>query len=174
MTPWEEKATGLFDYLDKLIMKKPTPISGSQRHWAWLPICLTKPSKPSIDLKGMNMRGNPTTVQIVKALGANPVQMARAKCTGPGTQCCPGDITPAFMLRTLGLDKVTNIHRFPGFFDGTNVLVVNLDKWKALPTHLQNLITEQATFTPVILSLITRNLEKQELDFLQIGRHAVH
>jgi TRAP-type C4-dicarboxylate transport system substrate-binding protein len=76
-------------------------------------------------------------------------------------------ITPPIMLRTLGLVKVTKYLLFPPFFDTPNVLLVNLNTWKKLPKHLQDLLTEQADLHSRNMVAYNADLEKKELEFFK-------
>ncbi|MBN1106275.1 MAG: TRAP transporter substrate-binding protein DctP [Deltaproteobacteria bacterium] len=167
LKPWEEKAVGLYDYLDQLHNQKVNAHflvrNGIGRGFQF---GLTKPVNKLDDFKGMGIRGNPTTVQIVKTLGANPVSM------GPGDVytalergVVQAHITPPIMLRVLGLVKVTKYLLFPQFFDTPNVLLVNLNTWKKLPKHLQDLVTEQADMHSRKFVAYNADLEKNELEF---------
>ena len=92
----------------------------------------------------MSIRGNPTTIQLVKALGANPVQMAPSELyTALERNIVQAFIMPAYVMRAFGVGKVTKGLLFPGFFDAHNNMIVNLDKWNKLPKHLQDFLTEQ-------------------------------
>jgi TRAP-type transport system periplasmic protein len=165
LKPWEEKAVGLYDYWEKLHNEK-TNTHFLVRNGTGLTfqIGLTKPIKSIDDLKGMAIRVNPTTVNVIKALGANPVQMAPAEVyQGLERNLVQGHVTPAFMLHTLGLDKVTKHLLFPGFFDTNNVIVMNLDKWKKLPKHLQDLFTGHADLHARNMFAWNQEEEKREL-----------
>jgi TRAP-type transport system periplasmic protein len=169
MKPWEEKAVGFYDYLDKLHNEKVNAHflcrNGIGRGHQF---GLIKPVSKLDDFKGMGIRGNPTTVQIVKALGANPVQVAPADVyTALERGVVQAHITPPIMLRTLGLVKVTKYLLFPQFFDSPNVLVMNLNTWKKLPKHLQDLLTEEADKHSRNFVAYNADLEKNELEFFK-------
>jgi TRAP-type transport system periplasmic protein len=169
MKPWEEKAVGFYDYLDKLHNEKVNSHflcrNGIGRGHQF---GLIKPVNTLDDFKGMAIRGNPTTVQIVKALGANPVQIAPADVyTALERGVVQAHITPPIMLRTLGLVKVTKYLLFPNFFDSPNVLIMNLNSWKKLPKHLQELMTEVADQHSRNFVAYNADLEKSELEFFK-------
>jgi TRAP-type C4-dicarboxylate transport system substrate-binding protein len=169
MKPWEEKAIGFNDYLDKLHNEKVNAHflvrNGIGRGHQF---GLIKPVKTLDDFKGMGIRGNPTTVQIIKAMGANPVQVAPGDVyTALERGVVQAHITPPIMLRTLGLVKVTKYLLFPQFFDSPNVLIVNLNTWKKLPKHLQDLLTEEADKHSRNMVAFNENLEKNELEFFK-------
>jgi TRAP-type C4-dicarboxylate transport system substrate-binding protein len=169
MKPWEEKAVGMNEYLDKLHNEKVNAHylvrNGIGRGHQF---GLIKPISKLDDFKGMGVRGNPTTVQIIKALGANPVQIAPGDVyTALERGVVQAHITPPIMLRTLGLVKVTKYLLFPQFFDSPNVLVVNLNTWKKLPKHLQDLMTEEADKHSRRMVAFNEDLEKNELEFFK-------
>jgi TRAP-type C4-dicarboxylate transport system substrate-binding protein len=169
LKPWEEKAVGLYDYLEKLHNEKVNGHflcrNGIGRGFM---IGLIKPVEKLDDFKGMGIRGNPTTVQIVKALGANPVQVAPADVyTALERGVVQAHITPPIMFRTLGLVKVTKYLLFPPFFDTPNVLVMNLNTWKKLPKHLQDLLTEEADKHSHNFVAYNADLEKNEMEFFK-------
>jgi TRAP-type C4-dicarboxylate transport system substrate-binding protein len=169
LKPWEEKAVGLYDYLDKLHNEKVNAHflcrNGIGRGFQF---GLTKPVEKLDDFKGMGIRGNPTTVQIVKTLGANPVQVAPADVyTALERGVVQAHITPPIMLRTLGLVKVTKYLLSPMFFDTPNILIVNLDTWKKLPKHLQDLLTEVADKHSRNFVAYNAELERTEKEFFK-------
>lgn len=169
MKPWEEKAVGLYDYLEKIHNEKVNAHflcrNGIGRGHNF---GLIKPVEKLEDFKGMAIRGNPTTVQIVKALGANPVQIAPADVyTALERGVVQAHITPPIMLRTLGLVKVTKYLLQPNFFDSPNVLIMNLNTWKKLPKHLQDLLTEVADQHSRNFVAYNADLEKNELEFFK-------
>lgn len=169
MKPWEERAVGLYDYLDKIHNEKVNAHflvrNGIGRGHQF---GLTKPVNTLEDFKGMGIRGNPTTIQIVKALGANPVSMSPGDVyTALERGVVQAHITPPLMLRTLGLVKVTKYLLFPQFFDCPNVLIMNLDTWKKLPKHLQEILTEQADQHSRRMVAFNENFEKNELEFFK-------
>jgi TRAP-type C4-dicarboxylate transport system substrate-binding protein len=169
MRPWEEKAVGLYDYLDKIHNEKVNAHflvrNGIGRGHQF---GLTKPVNKLEDFKGMGIRGNPTTSQIVKALEANPVSMSPGDVyTALERGVVQAHITPPLMLRTLGLVKVTKYLLFPQFFDCPNVLIMNLDTWKKLPKHLQDLITDVADQHSRRMVAFNENFEKSELEYFK-------
>jgi len=165
LKPWEEKAVGLYDYWEKLHNEKTsTHFLGRNGTGLTFQIGLTKPIKSINELKGMSIRVNPTTVTVIRALGGNPVQMAPAEVyQGLERNIVQGHVTPAFMLRTLGLDKVTKHLLFPGFFDTNNVIIANLDKWKKLPKHLQDLFSDHTDLHTRNMFAFNQEEEKKEL-----------
>ena len=163
--PWEEKAAGLYDYLDKLHNQKTnTHFLARNGLGIEYNLFLNKPIKKLEDIKGMKIRVNPSTVPMMKALGAVPIQMPPSDLfTALERGVVQGQVMPSYVLRPFGLVKVTKYMVFPGMFDSPNTLIVNLDTWKKLPKHLQELMTEQADIHTRQFIKFNKDVEKKEL-----------
>ena len=163
--PWEEKAAGLYDYLDKLHNQKTnTHFLARNGLGIEYNLFLTKPIKKLEDIKGMKIRVNPSTVPIIKSLGAVPIQMPPSDLfTALERGVVQGQVMPSYVLRPFGLVKVTKYMVFPGMFDSPNSIVVNLDKWKKLPKHLRDLLTDQADIHTRQFVKFNKDVEKKEL-----------
>ena len=146
LKPWEEKAAGLFDYLDELHNKK------ANAHYLGRPgtgilfsLFLAKPIKTVADLNGMKLRVSPTNVPLAKALGATPVQMPPPDIyTALERGVVEGYILPAHTIRDFGLIKPSKYMVFPGNYEACHSLIINLDTWKKLPKGIQDILSEQA------------------------------
>lgn len=165
LTPSEERAVGLYDYLDKLHNKKTNTHflvrNGLGRHYN---LGLTAPIKTLADLKGKSIRVNQTTLQLAKKLGANPVQMSAGEAfTALERGVIQGHFVPGFLVRTFGLEKVTKYLVFPGVYDVIVNIVINLDTWNKLPKHLQKFLTEQADIHATNAFEYYAEQEKKEL-----------
>ena len=166
MKAWEERAVGLNDYIDQLHNQKTNTHflvrSGSDMT---LQFGLLKPIAKLDDLKGLSVRANPSILQLAKDLGMKPVNMPPSDTyTALERGVVQGHAMPAFMMRSFGVDKVTKVLLFPGFFDAPNVVIVNLDTWKKLPTHLQAFMTEQADIHSHHIIDYNQAYAKKELD----------
>ena len=144
MTPAEERKAGVDDYLEKLHNAKANVRymarlgSGDLFH-----IFLAKPVQKSDDFKGMKIRVSPTHIPFMKALGAEPVVTPPAEIyTAMERSVVAGYIQPVASIRTMGLLPVTKHMLRPGFYQPIVVVLVNLDFWKKLPSHLKELLTE--------------------------------
>jgi TRAP-type C4-dicarboxylate transport system substrate-binding protein len=145
MPPWEERKTGLFDYLDKLHNKK-TNTHYLARVGLDIPfqIALRKAITTVDDLEGMKLRVSPTNIPFTKAVGGVPVQMPPPDIyTALERGVVDGYIIPAYTIRDFGLVKPTKFLVFPGLTKPTNAWLINLDTWEKLPSHLRNFLTEQ-------------------------------
>jgi TRAP-type C4-dicarboxylate transport system substrate-binding protein len=68
------------------------------------------------------------------------------------------------VMRSFGVDKVTKYLLFPGFYDVNNDIITNLDKWKKLPKHLQDFMTELGDSHARNMFAYNKETEKRELD----------
>jgi TRAP-type C4-dicarboxylate transport system substrate-binding protein len=109
MKPWEQRATGLFEYVDKLHNEKTnTHYLGQTGIGVPFQIHLSKPMKTVDDLKGMNLRVSPTNIPFLKAVGAVPVGMPPSDIyTAMERGVVQGYILPAYTAKDFGLIKVT-------------------------------------------------------------------
>jgi TRAP-type transport system periplasmic protein len=166
MQSWEERAVGLNDYVDQLHNQKTnTHFLVRSGSGMTLQFGLLKPISKLDDLKGLSVRANPSILQLAKDLGMNPVNMPPSDAyTALERGVVQGHAMPAFMMRSFGVDKVTKVLLFPGFFDAPNVVIVNLDTWKKLPKHLQEFMTEQADIHAHHLIDYNVAYAKKELD----------
>lgn len=146
LKPWEEKATGLYDYLEELHNKK------ANAHYLGRPgtgilfsLFLAKPIKAVADLNGMKIRVSPTNVPLAKALGSTPVQMPPPDVyTALERGVVDGYILPAHTIRDFGLIKASKYMVFPGNYEACHSLLINLDTWKKLPKGIQDILSQQA------------------------------
>jgi len=163
--PWEEKAAGLYDYLNTLHNEKTNTYFLARNGLGIMyNLFLTKPIESMDDIKGMKIRVNPSTVPMMKALGAVPIQMPPTDLyTALERGVVQGQVMPSYVLRAFGLVKVTKYMVFPGMFDSPNSIVVNLDTWKKLPKHLQELLTEQADIHTRQFIEFNKDVEQKEL-----------
>jgi len=144
LTPWEERKSGAYDYLEKLHNTKANAHylarlgSGDLFH-----IFLAKPVQKIDDLKGMKIRVSPTHVPFMRSLGAEPVVTPPSEIyTAMERAVVAGYIQPVASIRTMGLLPVTKYILKPGFYQPIVLVLVNLDFWKKLPDPLKNLLTE--------------------------------
>jgi TRAP-type C4-dicarboxylate transport system substrate-binding protein len=164
LTPWEERKTGVFDYLDKLFNAKAnahyTARLGSGETFY---IFLSKPIKRIDDFKGMKIRVGPSIIPFIKSLGAEPVVTPPAEIyTAMERSLVSGYVQPLGSIRTQGLFPVTKYMVRPGIFQPITVVLTNLDVWKKMPDHLKNLITEHMKKAEVAaLESIGKRLETE-------------
>jgi TRAP-type C4-dicarboxylate transport system substrate-binding protein len=172
LKPWEEKAAGVFDYLNELHNKKVNA------HYLARPgtgvlfqLFLAKPIKTVADLNGMKIRVSPTNVPFMKAVGATPVQMPPSDVyTAMERGVVDGYILPAHTIRDFGLVKPSKYLVFPGAYQPCHALLVNLDAWKKLPKHLQDLLTKKADeITRLAFANIDKKIQEEYDSFKKEG-----
>lgn len=146
MKPWEERETGLFEYLDQLHNQETnTHYLGRPGIGVRFQFHLSKPIASVDDLKGMKLRVSPTNIPLLKAVGAIPVGMPPPEIyTAMERGLVQGFVLPAYTAKDFGLVKVTKYLVVPGPYEPTNSWLINLDTWNGLPKHLQDFLTEQA------------------------------
>jgi len=95
------------------------------------------------DLKGKTIRVMPLYVPFIKALGASPITMAPPELyTALQRKVVDGYIWLEFGSVTSGWNEVVNYMTTPTIFRGEATCAVNLDKFKALPKDLQDILHE--------------------------------
>ena len=144
--PWEERKTGLHEYLDTIYNAKINAhYLGRPGTGVMFQLFLAKPIKAVADLNGMKIRVSPTNVPFMKAVGATPVQMPPSDVyTAMERGVVDGYILPAHTIRDFGLVKPSKYLVFPGVIEPCHSLLINLATWKKLPKGLQDIIAEQS------------------------------
>ncbi len=142
--PWEERANGLNDYLEKLHNAKANSHYLGRFDTASLfHLFLSKPIKSVNDLKGMRIRCSPTHIPFIKSVGAEPIGMPPSDIyTAMERGVVDGYVQPAYVIRDFGLVEVSKYMVIPGFYKPVALVLMNLDSWNKLPKHLQDLLTE--------------------------------
>ena len=177
--PWEERADGVFDYLEKLHNQKANGhLLGRVGAGSLFHLFLSKPIKSVDDMKGLKIRSSATPVPFLKSVGASPIGMPPPDIyTALERNVIDGYILPAETIRDFGLIKPSKYMVFPGFYQPCQYILVNLDKWKALPDHLKALLTEQtekmAHFNiedkQVLLKEELSAFKKEGMQFIELG-----
>jgi TRAP-type C4-dicarboxylate transport system substrate-binding protein len=144
MTPTEERKAGVNDYLNQLFAAKANAYFVARLGSGELfQIFLAKPIKRIDDFKGMKIRGSPTHIPFIRALGAEPVVTPPSEIyTAMERSIVAGYVQPVASIRTMGLLPVTKYMVRPGFYQPVTFVLMNLDFWKKLPDHLKNLIMD--------------------------------
>ncbi len=166
MYPWEERKSGLTEYLEKIHNAKTNAHylgrlgSGSLFH-----IFLAKPVQKVDDFKGLKIRVSPTHIPFIKSLGAEPVVTTPAEIyTAMERGVVGGYIQPPVVIRDLGLIPVTKYMVFPGFYQPIIVVLVNLDFWNKLPDNLKSLLTQNIEKAEYLAIENIQNQVKAELE----------
>ncbi len=144
LQPWEERKSGAYDYLEKIHNSKAKAhYLGRLGSGVLFHIFLAKPVQKLADFKGLKIRGSPTHIPFIKALGAEPVVTAPAEIyTAMERGVVIGYVQPPFVIRDLGLVPVTKFIVSPGFYQPIVTVLINLDFWNKLPANLKTLLTE--------------------------------
>jgi TRAP-type C4-dicarboxylate transport system substrate-binding protein len=142
---WQERERGAWAYLNNLHEQRL-----GIRYLARLGLdikfhlYLIKPIQGA-DLKGLNIRVSPMYLQVIKALGGNPVVIPPTEVyTGLQRGVVDGYCWPSMGIRDWGWEKVTKYVVDPGFYRVPNPVLVNLKTWNKLPKKLRDLLTEAA------------------------------
>ncbi|MBW2065139.1 MAG: TRAP transporter substrate-binding protein DctP [Deltaproteobacteria bacterium] len=142
MRPWEERATGLYDYIEKLHNQKANVhFLGRVGTGTYFYLFLSKSIRVVDDLKGMKIRSSPTNIPFLKLVGVEPVSMPPPDVyTAMERGVVDGFILPPHTIRDFGLVKPSKYMVQPGIYKACQTVLINLDVWNKLPGHLQELL----------------------------------
>ena len=145
-TPWQEKEDGVLDYLEEIHNKKAnTHVLGRVGSGSYFHIFLSKPVGSMADFNGLKLRSSATPVPFIKSMGVTPVGMPPPDIyTAMERGVVDGYILPPATIRDFGLIKASKFMVYPGFYKPSTYVLMNLDKWNSLPSHLQELLTTHA------------------------------
>ena len=141
----EQRRNGAFDYINKVWNEK-----GNMRYLARVVenqpfhIYLTKKiDKP--DLTGLKIRITPVYRDFFQALGAQVITTPPGEVyTALERGVVDGYGWPIGGIFDLNWQEKTKFRVDPGFYDAEVSLIVNLDKWKALPARQRDYLNRQA------------------------------
>ncbi len=144
-SPAEERAQGVTAYWNKLHETRlKIYYLGRLGHDQKFYLYLTKPIQ-SADLKGLNIRVSPMYLQLIKALGGNPIVIPPTEVySALERNVVDGYCWVTVGIRDWGWQKVTKYIVDVPFYRGPNPLLVNLNTWNKLPKKFQGLLTEAA------------------------------
>ncbi len=145
ISPWKERRTGAFDFLNQLHQQKVNAVylgrfsNGIQFH-----IYLNKKiDKP--DFSGLKIRVTPVYKPFVEALGGVSVTTSPGEVyTALERGVVDGYGWPSIKISDFGWHEVTKYVVDPGFYQVDVCILVNLDSWNRLPKDLQQLLTKVA------------------------------
>lgn len=172
MTPTEERKAGVNDYLNKLFSAKANAYFVARLGSGELfRLFMAKPVQKVEDFKGLKIRGSPTHIPFIKALGAEPVVTPPSEIyTAMERAIVAGYVQPAASIRTMGLLPVTKYMVIPGFYQPVTFVLVNLDFWKKMPEHLKTLITENMKKAEIMaMDNIKVRLDTEFAEFQKAG-----
>jgi len=143
LKPWEERAAGVNDFLNKGHGEKTNSFYlGRMGSGIPFTLYLNKPIS-TIDLSGLKIRCSPTHINFLKKLGAQPLVIPPPDVyTALERGLADGFIWPAGLIRDWGWHEVTKYIVTTNFYMAVNVVLVNKDKWDKLPAHLQKLLIQ--------------------------------
>jgi TRAP-type C4-dicarboxylate transport system substrate-binding protein len=143
-SPSEERANGTWKYMNDLHEKKGLYLVGRLGLGEKFHIYLKKPIQ-SADLKGLNIRGGPMYLQLLKGLNGNPVVIPAGEVyQALERNVVDGFCWPSVGIRDWGWQKQVKYIVEPGFYQVPNPLIMGLNSWKKLPKKFQDLLTEAA------------------------------
>jgi len=141
--PWEERARGVNDFLDKIHREKVNCVYlGRMGNGLPFMVYLTKSVK-SADLTGLKIRCSPTHINFLKSLGAQPLVIPPPDVyTALERGVVDGFVWIAGLIDDWGWQEVTKYIINVPFYTGANVVLINKKKWDQIPQHLQKLLIE--------------------------------
>ncbi len=160
LTPAEYRANGAFDLLEpnweKKLNAKIIAIGETSAQFHLYVVKKPKLKDGVIDLTGEKIRTTGAYRPLVLALHATPVQIVNAAevYTALERGVVEGFGWPTVGLASQGLGKLVKYRVDPPFYHLANVVLVNLDRWKALPKPAQE-----------ILLKVGAEYEKESIDF---------
>ena len=143
LKPWEEREKGVNDFLQPIHKERANAYYLSRLGSGFnFQLYVNKPVSKLEDFKGMSIRSSPTNIPILKKLGTNPVVMPPGDLfTALERGVVDGYVWPEAHIRDWGWETVTKFMVLPPTpYDAADVLLVNLDKWNALPKPIQEML----------------------------------
>lgn len=142
LSPAEERKTGALDYLSGIMEKKIgvkfLGRGNSGRQYAFY---TTKPVQSSADLKGLQLRGNPTYLPAMNSVGAKMVNIPIGEMyTSIERGVVDGTAFTNVDLITNGLHEVLKYKIKPYFWQSGSGFLFNLKKWDSLDTTQKDIL----------------------------------
>jgi len=161
-TPMELRANGGFAMLaphwqEKLNAKiLAWAESGAQFHLYTVSKPKLKPDG-TLDLTGVKMRTTGAYRPLLTALGATTVAISAGETfTGLQRGVVEGFGWPTVGLDAMGLAKAVKYRIDPPFYHLANLVLINMDKWNALPKEAQDILTKAGL-----------EYEKESIDYIK-------
>lgn len=144
LAEWEERRTGAFELWSEIFAKRVNAkYIGRFHNLIPFMIYTNKKITKVDDIKGMKMRVMPLYVPFIKALGASPILIPPTDIhTAMERKVVDGFIWPRTGMVSWGLHEVTKYMLLPGFFQMEPATMINMDKWKQIPTDVQVIIMD--------------------------------
>jgi TRAP-type C4-dicarboxylate transport system substrate-binding protein len=164
LAEWEERKTGAFDLWSEIIEKRINSKYLGRFH-SLLPFTMfvNKDVKNLADFKGLKIRVMPLYIPFVKALGAAPVTIPPSEIyTSLERGVVDGFMWPDVGMVSFGLQEVTKYSMTPGVFQMEPATMMNMKKWKQIPTDAQEAIMEVMQDMEYIASMRNELLVEKE------------
>lgn len=168
ITPWEERETGYFDYLDKAHQTKMgLKVVGRTATDSGFYIYSKNKIEKLSDLKGMQIRSHAGYAPVFKKLGMVPVAMGISEIYNALERGVVDAAPYSAFSYDLGLYQVAKYVLDHNFWKAhTTLTYMNLEKFNSLPEHLQKILTETAAQTERDMVNTINDLKKQEREKL--------
>ena len=150
MSAKELRASGGFDLIDQAHQKKANAklLAWGEPDGAFNTYLSKKPEMRkdgSISLKGFKMRSTATYRPLFEFLGATPIGMKSSEIyTGLQRGVIQGFGSPSSGLVRIGVKGMVKYRIDPTYYRLNNFVIINLDKWKALPREGRELLQKTA------------------------------
>lgn len=164
LAEWEERKTGAFELWCEIFEKRANAKYLGRLH-NLLPFMVfsNKRIERIEDFKGMKIRVMPLYIPFIKALGAVPVTIRPPEIyTSIERGVVDGFMWPNVGMISFGLQEVVKYVIEPGVFQMEPATMINMDKWKKIPGHIQDLIMEIMQDMEYIASMRNELIAKKE------------
>jgi TRAP-type C4-dicarboxylate transport system substrate-binding protein len=146
LTPWEERETGAYGKLREILAGHGVHYLG-RYHTPGVEFNFYTRNRinSTADFKGARLRISPLYRSLALALGIVPVTMPHAEIY----TALERGVVDGLGAGNIGIYEQGH-HKFiryivePGFYGNDQCILMNLNKWKALPKDLQEILTEAA------------------------------
>lgn len=167
LTPWEERKSGAYDFLNKQHQKQVNcyylgRFTNGIKFHLYLNKMIEKP-----DLSGLKIRVTPVYKPFVEKLGGIAITTAPGEVyTALERGVVDGYGWPSIKISDFGWHEVTKYIVDPGFYQVDVGIVVNLDKWNKLSDKAKNALIEAAKKAEHASSEHYAKVIKEEREFI--------
>ena len=142
-TAIEERENGVYDYIQKMYMKRGLYYLGRAEatNPGYFFLYLKKRAEKPSDFKGLILGGSTAFHGFYQKLGAGVATVAIPEYYSAMERgVVDGVVTSLPVGMQFGLQEVSKYIIVPGFYRSTVALPMNLNTWRKLPKHLQKLM----------------------------------
>lgn len=149
-TPTEIRANGGYAIFDEIVQKKMGAkfLAQVDSGWSFITFLTQEPKRTpsgSIDLSGVKLRSHPLYRDFMTALGADNLMIPVGEMnTAFERNMVQGLAFSEIGIRDVGLEKFIKYRVSPNFYQSDIVVMVNLNKWKALPEAARKVLESTA------------------------------